>query len=130
MGAGPQVTFTTDFFKPSPSEDEEMSPGRYGKELAQWLAAKLEERGVSVEEVIPEDFGWVVMVSRKPFMLWLGCGNTDGSTVQWTVFPVAEPSLVHRIFRRADSAHSVEQLRAQLVELVPSIPRVTNIFWD
>lgn len=57
MAAGPQVTFTTDFFKPSPSEDEEMSPGRYGKELAQWLVAKLEERGVSVEEVIPEDFG-------------------------------------------------------------------------
>ena len=130
MGAGLQVTFTSDFFKPASGEDEEISPGRYGKELAQWLATKLEERGVPVDEVIPEDFGWAVMIARKPFMLWLGCGNTDGSTTQWTVFPVAEPSLFHRIFRRADSAHRVEQLRVQLVELVPLIPRVTNIFWD
>lgn len=44
MGAGPQVTFTTDFFKPAPGEDEEISPGHYGKELA----AKLKERGAQL----------------------------------------------------------------------------------
>ena len=29
--------------------------------MAQWLADRLRERGVSVEAVIPEDFGWVVI---------------------------------------------------------------------
>jgi len=66
MNSGPQVTFTTDFFKPIAGEEEETNPGRYGKALAQWLAQQLKERGVSAEGVIPEDFGWVVMVSEVP----------------------------------------------------------------
>lgn len=130
MNSGPQVTFTTDFFKPIVGEEEETNPGRYGKALAQWLAEQLKERGVSVEGVIPEDFGWVVMVSRKPFLLWLGCGNTDGSTTEWSVFPVAEMSALQRIFKRADTAAEIEKLKAHLSVLVPSIPGVTNVVWE
>lgn len=130
MSSGPQVTFTTDFFKPIAGEEEETNPGRYGKALAQWLAEQLKERGVSVEGVIPEDFGWVVMVSRKPFLLWLGCGNTDGSTTEWSVFPVAEMSALQRIFKRTDPAPEIEKLKAHLSALVPSIPGVTNVVWE
>jgi len=75
-----QVTFETDFFQPEPGEEIEVNPGRFGKALAQWLAQQLPSRGMAVEAVIPEDFGWVVMVSRNPFPLWLACGNTEGST--------------------------------------------------
>lgn len=130
MSVGPQVTFTTDFFKPTADEEEQTNPERYGKELAQWLAERLKERGVLIEEVVPEDFGWVVMISRKPFMLWLGCGNTDGSTTEWTVFPIAELSTLQRLFKRVDPAPEIERLRTHLVELVPSIPGVANIVWE
>ncbi|WP_088887011.1 hypothetical protein [Diaphorobacter nitroreducens] len=130
MNSGPQVTFTTDFFKPIAGEEEETNPGRYGKALAQWLAQQLKERGVSAEGVIPEDFGWVVMVSRKPFLLWLGCGNTDGSTTEWSVFPVAEMSALQRIFKRTNPAPEIEKLKAHLSALVLSIPGVTNVVWE
>ncbi len=130
MSANPQVTFQTDFFKPLPGEEEETNPGRYGKALAQWLGERLKERGVTVEGVIPEDFGWVVMVSRKPFMLWLGCGNTDGSTTEWNVFPVAELSTIQRLFKREDPGPAIEKLREHLAELLPSIPGVTNVIWE
>lgn len=130
MNSGPQVTFTTDFFKPIAGEEEETNPGRYGKALAQWLAQQLKERGVSAEGVIPEDFGWVVMVSRKPFLLWLGCGNIDGSTTEWSVFPVAEMSALQRIFKRTNPAPEIEKLKAHLSALVPSIPGVTNVVWE
>ncbi len=125
-----QLRFQTDFFQPERGEEEETNPGRYGKALAQWLTEKLKERGVAVEGIVPEDFGWVVMVSRKPFKLWLGCGNTDGSTNEWSVFPVAEPSMIQRLFRRVNPAAEVEKLRAHLAELVPSIPGVSNVAWD
>lgn len=127
---GPQITFSTEFFKPTPGEDEQTNSGRFGKALAEWLGDRLTERGVSIEEVIPEDFGWVVMVSRKPFRLWLGCGNTDGSTTEWSVFPVAEPSLMQRLLRRVDSTSEIEKLKAHLAELVPIIPRVSNVVWE
>ncbi|MCL2309373.1 MAG: hypothetical protein FWC42_03730 [Proteobacteria bacterium] len=130
MSASPQVTFTTSFFQPIPGEEEETNPGCYGKALAQWLAERLIERGVSIEGVIPEDFGWVVMVSREPFMLWLGCGNTDGSTTEWTVFPVAETSILQRLFKRVNPAPEIEKLRTHLTELVPLIPGVSKVVWE
>lgn len=130
MSTGPQVTFTSDFFKPIAGEEEQTNPGRYGKALAQWLAAQLKARGVSVEGVIPEDFGWVVMVSRKPFMLWLGCGNTDGSTTEWNIFPVAEVSTIQRLFKLIDPSSEIEELRIHLVELVSTIPGVANVVWS
>ncbi|MBN8282943.1 hypothetical protein [Zoogloea sp.] len=130
MSTSPQVTFTSDFFKPIAGEEEQTNPGRYGKALAQWLAAQLKARGVSVEGVIPEDFGWVVMISRKPFMLWLGCGNTDGSTTEWNIFPVAEVSTIQRLFKRIDPSSEIEELRIHLVELVFAIPGVANVVWS
>lgn len=130
MTSSPQVTFTSDFFTPIAGEEDETNPGRYGKALAQWLAAQLKERGVSVEGIIPEDFGWVVMLSRKPFMLWLGCGNTDGSTTEWTVFPVAELSPLQRLFKRVDPAPEIKRLSFHLAELISSIPGVANVVWD
>lgn len=130
MSVNPLVTFQTEFFKPLHGEEEETNPGRYGKALAQWLAESLKMRGVAVEGVIPEDFGWVVMLSRKPFMLWLGCGNTDGSTTEWSVFPAAEISTIQRLFKRINPAPEIEKLKAHLAELVPSIPGVTNITWE
>lgn len=130
MSANRQVTFHTDFFQREHGETEETNPGCYGKALAQWLAKNLRERGVAVEGVIPEDFGWVVMVSRKPFMLWLGCGNTDGSTTEWHVFAVAERSILQRLFKRGNPEPEIEELVAHLVALVPSIPNVTNIAWE
>ncbi len=130
MSTNPQVTFQTDFFKPLRDEEEETNPGRYGKALAQWLVEELKGRGVAAEGVIPEDFGWVVMVSRKPIMLWLGCGNTDDSTTEWNVFLVAELSTVQRLFKRTNPVPEIEKLREHLAELVPSIPGVTNITWN
>jgi len=124
MNLGPQVTFTTDFFKPIAGEEDETNPGRYGKALALWLAEQLKERGVSVEGVILEDFGWVVMVLRKPFLLWLGCGNIDGSSTEWPVFFVAEMLALQRIFKRTDPAPEIEKLKAHLPALVPSISGV------
>ena len=83
-----------------------------------------------MEGVIPEDFGWVVMVSRKPFMLWLGCGNTDGSITEWSIFPVAEPSLLQRIFKRQATGPAVEVLWSHVKAIVPGIPSVKSIVWE
>lgn len=130
MNSGPQVTFTSDFFKPIPGEEEQTNPGCYGQALANWLSDRLLERGVSVEGVIPEDFGWVVMVSRKPVMLWLACSNTEDNTNEWRVYPVAELSVLQRLVKRVDPTPEVEHLSAHLAELVPLIPGITNVVWD
>ena len=62
----PQVTFETDIFMPLPGEEAETNPGCYGQALALWLRDQLVNRGVFVQVVLPEDFGWVVPTPTDP----------------------------------------------------------------
>ena len=128
MKAG--VTFQSGFFAPVPGEEDETDPGRYGKVLALWLAAELSKEGASVKKVRAEDFGWIVVVARQPFPLWLGCGNVDGEVDQWRLFPVAEPSFRRRIFHRLETTTALETLWKQVTKLVPQIPGVRNVSWE
>jgi len=125
-----QVTFETDFFRPILGEDEKTNPGRYGQALSQWFADQLRVRGLEVEGVIPEDFGWIVVVARKPFLLWLSCGNVDNSETEWLVHPVAEPSWLQRFFQHIDTKPALEGLWRHVPELVPTIVGVRNIVWE
>jgi hypothetical protein len=125
-----QVTFKSDFFKPIEGEDKETNPGCYGKALATWVAEKLRTRGVPVEDVLAEDWGWLVMVSRNPFLLWLGCGNVDGSPGEWRVFVEAEPSVIQRLFKNVNTVPAKAELELHLAELVQTIPGVSEIVWE
>src|ERR1043166_9062637 len=62
-------------FEVEPGEDKEINPGIYGKQLAEWLKARLEERGYKIEPIINEDWGRCLMCSRDRFLLWVGCAN-------------------------------------------------------
>jgi hypothetical protein len=126
MSVGPTYCVTTVHFAVEPGEDGETNPGIYGRAFARWLAARLRERGESIEEIIPEDFGWCVILRRKPYLLWLACGNRDGSTTEWGAYVVAEPSLVGRLFRRIDPGPEVARLSVLLEQIVLSIPGASN----
>jgi hypothetical protein len=67
--------FRSTRFEIEPGEDDEINPGIYGKQLAEWLKARLEDHGYKVEPVINEDWGRCLMCSRKPFLLWVGCAR-------------------------------------------------------
>lgn len=125
-----QVHFQTDFFQPEPGEDAQTNPGCYGRALAHWLYAQLQARGVACDGVVAEDFGWVLMVSRDPFLLWLGCGNAEDSTREWTIFCVAEVPLFKRLFRKPDTTEASARLWAHVQALVPQIPGVSDIAWS
>ena len=75
--------FTSDLFQIEPGEDEETNPRMYGKQLAAWLRQKLIDVGYQPEEVIPEDFGWLVLCSRDPYSLGVVCVSfKDYATAQ------------------------------------------------
>src|SRR5687767_11080498 len=125
-----QATFRSDFFQPIPGEDSQTNPGIYGKALAHWLAEQLRARGVTIEEVIAEDWGWLIMVSRKPFLLWIGCGSVDESAGEWRVFVEAEPSVIQRLFKGVNTGPAIAELQQHLEAIVPAIPKVSEIVWE
>lgn len=101
---GEDIYFTSSRFKIVEGEEDFTNPGCFGKELGTWICDELRSRGYAEAELIPEDFGWCVMCSRNPFLLWAGCGSVFterimNSTIEcppqiekivWTVFPVTE----------------------------------------
>lgn len=125
----PEVTFETDAFRIQTKEEAASNPGRYGKALADWLATELGKRGHAVDQVLPEDFGWLVRLARRPFSLYLVCGNVDGSTTEWAVSAFAEPSMVQQFFRRRQVAGALLDLWSHVQILIPNVPGVTNISW-
>jgi len=124
--------FTSDMFTVEPGEDEEINPGRYGRQLAAWLKAQLEQRGHNVEPVIAEDWGRCLVLSRDPFMLWVGCGNVDASAdgapptgeIVWTCFAVAEVPLLKRLFGRPDTSAALSRLDSDLRDILGSEPAI------
>ena len=104
-------------FTIDPGEDTATNPGRYGKQLAEWLREKLVEKGYDPEPVIAEDWGWCVMCARETNLLWVGCGNVDengsveatnpprGADIVWHCFVTVERPLFRGWFKKIGRAH-------------------------
>jgi len=87
--------FQSTLFEIEPGEDEEINPGRFGRQAAVWLKQKLEQKGYQVEDIINEDWGRCLMCQRTPFSLWVGVGNVEADSSEtgkmvWHCFVVAE----------------------------------------
>ena len=141
--------FRSDLFSIAANEEEQTNPFCYGKSLAEWTAAKLAAQAYTPEPVIPEDWGWCVVVKRDPFLLWVGCGNEspdpatgpaapadgalpDGSTLTWKCFVHAEVPFWRlyfwrRLIGQADMRGAAEKLDRELEAILRSEPRIQAI---
>ena len=143
----PQLWFRSDLFSVDPREDEETNPFCYGKQLALWVAERFRSAGYSPEDVIPEDWGWCVMLARNPFMLWVGCTNIrsdlyeritpevkpnfvpEGDKLVWTCVvgtdvPIWTAFFWKRLIGRAKVGDSVARVADQLEAFLKSEPRI------
>ena len=125
-------------FELEPGEDEDINPGIYGKQLAEWLKARLEDRGYRVEPIINEDWGRCLMCSRDPFRLWVGCANmTDLSVspgvtppkeqITWHCFATAEVLFWKKLFRKMETEPVVAKLHADLGAILAGEPSITLV---
>jgi len=129
--------FKSSKFEIERGEDEEINPRMYGRQLAVWLKARLEDRGYVVEDIINEDWGRCLMCGRDPFMLWVGCGSvTDCDTAQrgdnhpakedvvWHCFAAAEVFFWKRLFRKIEAGPAVANLYADLGHIIRAEPEI------
>ena len=131
--------FKSSKFEIEPGEDEDINPRIYGRQLATWLKARLEECGYQVEDIIDEDWGRCLMCAREPFWLWVGCGNVydydtakpgDGppakEDVTWLCFATAEMSFLKNLFRKkkVHPAAAVAKLHADLGRILRAEPQI------
>jgi hypothetical protein len=143
----PTILFHSDLFQIDPREDEETNPFCYGRSFAEWVRIKFNELGYEPEPTIAEDWGWCVMLQRKPFMLWIGCGNDrsefyskvtpqekapfspDGREIMWsclvgTDVPFWTSFFWQSLFGRASTEAQVGVVTNQLRTILLKEPRI------
>ena len=112
----------------------------YGRQLSNWLRRKFIDLGYDVEEVIPEDFGWLVLCQRKPYSLGVACvsyvdyENTKeddppprAQDVTWCCSVFVEVPFFKGLFTRIDTTDGTKNLGGQLLDLLQSEPKITLI---
>ncbi|MHC5038076.1 MAG: hypothetical protein ACYTHM_12235 [Planctomycetota bacterium] len=132
------ITFTSTIFPVVAHEDENINPGVLGKTLAEWIQRTLKGTRFEITEWIEEDFGYCLMIHRKPYWLWVGCaGATDHeypvnglteeiaasfplASIEWHVFVATEWGLISRLLgkdnRKADVRELLTLIRKRLEE--------------
>jgi hypothetical protein len=127
--------FTSHLFAVEPGEDDEVNPGMYGRQLADWLKGQLEGRGYAVEPVIAEDWGRCLMLSRDPFLLWVGCGSihfhsadiVESTEIVWHCFPEAEVPFFRRLFGKPDTGPELSRLNEHLRSILEQNPAIKMV---
>ncbi len=132
--------FTSDLFQIESNEDQETNPRMYGKQLAAWIRQKIADIGYQPEDVIPEDFGWLVLCTRDPYSLGVVCVSfKDYETAQpgdqpppfdevkWCCGILVEVPFFKRLFGKIDATEGVKKLDAELRSIFETEPRITLI---
>jgi hypothetical protein len=123
------VEFRSRAFPPQLGEDQEVNPGRYGKGSAQFLAGRLRERGVTITDVRPEDWGSRVPVANDDFPLWIGCGNLDGEDDGFLCFVEPSQPSLGGLFNRKDTRPAADRLATELYAILSASPDVEQLTW-
>lgn len=127
---GPFHVVRTKSFRIEPGEDVDTNPKVYGRALANYIAEQLRIRGEPVERILAEDFGWCVLIRRKPLRVWIGCGNRAGSAEEWTAWVAAEGGLWRRLLGRVNVGAEINRLSETLGEIMRGAPGLTDYSID
>ncbi len=128
-----EYRFTSSLFQIEAGEESETNPQCFGKALAQWMLSQLKTNGLSItEEIVAEDWGWLVMVSRKPFQFWVGCVSQKDDDYKsipnaWCVVVGTEPSLIQSIFKAQEIQDTLADLNSRVEEILQSSTEIFDL---
>lgn len=136
------ITFTSTAFPVFPHEDEELNPGILGRSVADWIKESLIGTKFQITEDINEDFGYCLMVHRRPYWLWVGCaGSSDFeyeengldenvaasfplNSIEWTIWVATEWGLLSKFLMRDQRSRDKTKLLDLLKTKLSKLPHV------
>ena len=124
------VEFRSSKFPPYEGEEEEINPGLWGKRLAEYLVPKLSERGIKVESIIGEDWGYYLPITNEGFRLALCCGHQYGDEEVFLCFTDPKTPIFKRFFRKIDATAQLAQLTEALEQILSSDPEIKDVVWS
>src|SRR5262249_15564736 len=119
----------SDAFPAEPREDEEINPGRWGKELADYLRSAFDREGLWGGAPTAEDWGWLVPISNDAFPLWVGCGNYERYPDGFLCFIEPSKARIRKLFRSIDTTERVAQVAFALDAALRTHFHVRDVRW-
>lgn len=125
------VEFRSDAFPPYEGEEDEINPGIFGKRLAEFLKNGLQSKGFQPEELIAEDWGWMIPIQNEAFPLWIGCGNYPEYPNGFLCFIEPHEPLLKKFlfFGKIDTTERVGALQAAVDEVLSAEPAISGLKW-
>jgi hypothetical protein len=124
-----QVTFRSAKFPPYQGEEEEINPGLWGRRLAEYLVGRLTGKGITVGEIIPEDWGYYLPIRNEAFRLAVCCGHQDGDDDEFLCFTDPATVVVKKYLRKIDATAELSRLVGALHEILSSDSEITDVTW-
>lgn len=90
------VEFRSSRFPPYEDGSDEVNPGVFGKRLAEFMKEGLARKGLKPNEIIAEDWGYIIPLENDRFNLWVGCANIDETVDRFLCFIEPDRPVVYR----------------------------------
>lgn len=123
------VEFRSGKFPAYQGEEEQINPGRWGKRLAEYLSEKLRDKGVLVDDIYSEDWGWAIPIKGKPFSMWIGCGNYEEYPDGFLCFIEPSKPVIWKFFKKMDVSKDVLFVSGKIEEILKEDPEIKEIRW-
>jgi hypothetical protein len=115
-----------------PDETEALEMDQYlkpGKHLAEWLAARMTEKGIGVGDIGPEDWGWYVELVGDFGLVQVCCSKVDDEDDQWLVH-THETTGIGKWFNRSKGKAGMEpEVIKALATILQTEQRFRNVGW-
>jgi len=125
------VEFRSDRFPPFEDGSEEVNPGIFGKRLAEFLKEGLKRKGLIPQEIIAEDWGYIVPLQNEGFSLWVGCSNFSETSDRFLCFIEPDHAIIYRywFFGKIDATEQIEKVHRAMDELLTEREGVFEKKW-
>lgn len=112
------VEFRSSRFPPYEDGSDEVNPGVFGKRLAEFMKEGLARKGLKPNEIIAEDWGYIIPLENDRFNLWVGCANIDETVDRFLCFIEQDRPVVYRywFFGKIDTTQVVEKVHRAMDE--------------
>ena len=94
--------FETDKFNLSVEHENFINPCCFGEDFTEWLKPRLENCGVTVEDIYQEDWGWEMSCKENNQGYYLGVGGLpeedNPNKGEWRVMFTKKRSLTEKVF--------------------------------
>jgi hypothetical protein len=123
------VEFRSDRFSAYDGEEKQINPGRWGRRLAEFLRDNLRKEGFQTEELIAEDWGWILPIADDQFRLWIGCGNYEEYSDGFLCFIEPHTRFVRKLLRKIDTQECVAPLQQAIDKILSDAAGVRDKRW-